>query len=199
MTEFEAYLRLGFAHITDTNGYDHILFVIALCAVYHLKDWRGVLLLVTAFTVGHSVTLALSTLNIVVVRSDVIEFLIPLTILATAVGNFFHRNPSTLFNQTKPSPPYLRYLFSLIFGFIHGLGFSNYLKSLLGTSTNVVTQLFAFNLGLEIGQVQIVLVVLVLGFLFTNVFKVRKHNWNLVVSGVVAGMALSLILRIKLL
>ncbi|MBC7922585.1 MAG: HupE/UreJ family protein [Ferruginibacter sp.] len=197
MTEFEAYFRLGFKHITDTNGYDHILFIIALCAVYYLKDWRRVLLLVTAFTFGHSVTLALSTLNIVVVRSDVIEFLIPVTILATAIGNFFYRNPSTLFNQAKPQ--YLRYLLALVFGFIHGLGFSNYLKSLLGASTNVVTQLLAFNLGLEIGQVQIVLVVLILGFLVTNVFKVRKHNWNLVVSGVVAGMALSLILRIDFL
>src|SRR3954462_15697074 len=96
MSEFEAYLRLGFAHITDPAGYDHILFVVALCAVYELKNWKKVLVLVTAFTIGHSITLALSTLNFVLVRSNLVEFLIPITILVTAVGNFFYQSPVTI-------------------------------------------------------------------------------------------------------
>ena len=193
MSEFEAYLRLGFAHITDPAGYDHILFVVALCAVYELKGWKKVLVLVTAFTIGHSITLALSTLNFVIVRSKLIEFLIPITILVTALGNFFYQSPVTIFDKERPS--YLRYIFALVFGFIHGLGFSTYLKSLLGGSTNVVAQLFAFNLGLELGQILIVLCVLTLAFVVINIFQVRKHDWNLAVSGIVAGMAISLIIK----
>ncbi len=193
MSESEAYLRLGFAHITDPAGYDHILFVVALCAVYELKDWKKVLVLVTAFTIGHSVTLALSTLHFVIVRSKLIEFLIPITILVTAAGNFFYRSPVTILDQERPS--YLRYLFALLFGFIHGLGFSTYLKSLLGGSTNVVAQLFAFNVGLELGQMLIVLCVLTLAFAVINLFQVRKHDWNLAISGIVAGMAISLIIK----
>lgn len=186
-------MRLGFAHITDPAGYDHILFVVALCAVYELKDWKKVLVLVTAFTIGHSVTLALSTLHFVIVRSKLIEFLIPITILVTAAGNFFYRSPVTILDQERPS--YLRYLFALLFGFIHGLGFSTYLKSLLGGSTNVVAQLFAFNVGLELGQMLIVLCVLTLAFAVINLFQVRKHDWNLAISGIVAGMAISLIIK----
>lgn len=193
MSEFEAYLRLGFAHITDPAGYDHILFVVALCAVYELKNWKKVLVLVTAFTIGHSITLALSTLNFVVVRSNLVEFLIPITILVTAVGNFFYRSPVTILDKERPS--YLRYIFALLFGLIHGLGFSTYLKSLLGGSTNVVAQLFAFNVGLELGQILIVLCVLTLALVVINIFQVRKHDWNLAVSGIVAGMAISLVIK----
>ncbi len=136
MTEFQAYLQLGFEHITDPNGYDHILFVIALCAIYTLRDWKKVLILVTAFTLGHSVTLALATLQVVSFRPDVIELLIPITILITAVVNMFHQIPkTTLVTQEKSSP--LRYPLALGFGLIHGLGFSNYLHSLLGEESNI--------------------------------------------------------------
>ncbi|MES2731851.1 MAG: HupE/UreJ family protein [Bacteroidota bacterium] len=193
MTEFEAYLRLGFTHIIDPRGYDHILFVVALCAVYHLRDWKRVLVLVTAFTLGHSFTLVLSTLNIVVVRSDVIEFLIPLTILVTAISNFFYQISTSILEKTKP--PYMRYLLALVFGFIHGLGFSSYLKSLLGTSTNIVTQLLAFNVGLEVGQIFIVGMVLSLAFVAIYACKVKMHDWNLAISGIVAGMAISLLIH----
>lgn len=193
MSEFEAYMRLGFFHITDPGGYDHLLFLIALCAVYHLRDWKKVLILVTAFTVGHSVTLALSTLRIVAVRADVIEFLIPVTILVTALSNFFYQTSNSILNKT-PSP-YLRYVFALLFGFTHGLGFSGYLKSLLGISANIVPQLLAFNLGLELGQILIVLLVLLLGWIVIEGFQVKKREWNLAISGIVAGMALSLLIH----
>lgn len=194
MTEFQAYLQLGFEHITDPQGYDHILFVIALCAIYTLRDFKKVLILITAFTIGHSITLALATLNIVSFRSDVIELLIPITILVTAIINFFHKVPKTsLVNREKVSP--MRYPLALIFGLIHGLGFSNYLRSLLGKESSIVEPLLAFNLGLELGQILIVLILLVLAFLIIDLSKKPKQNWNLILSGIIAGMALSLIIN----
>lgn len=200
MTDFDLYFRLGFEHITDLNGYDHILFIVALCAVYHLRDWRRVLLLVTAFTLGHSLTLALATLRVLKYPTDVIEFLIPVTILFTAVSNFFHRSrPESVFDDPSGTPPVLRYGMALGFGLIHGLGFSNYLRSLLGREASIVQPLFAFNLGLEVGQLGIVLVVLLISFLLVEVFRVKRHDWKLILSGAVAGIALVLIRESELL
>jgi uncharacterized membrane protein YfcA len=194
MTEFQAYLQLGFEHITDPQGYDHILFVIALCAIYTLRDFKKVLILITAFTIGHSITLALATLNIITFRSDVIELLIPITILITAIINFFHKVPKTsLVNREKVSP--MRYPLALIFGLVHGMGFSNYLRSLLGKESSIVEPLLAFNLGLELGQILIVLILLVLAFLIIDLNKKPKQNWNFILSGIITGMALSLILN----
>lgn len=197
MTEFQAYLQLGFEHIADPNGYDHILFVVALCAIYTLRDWKKVLLLVTAFTLGHSLTLALATLQIISFRSDIVEFLIPITILITAIINLFHRSPkTTLFAEEKGSR--LRYPLAIGFGLIHGMGFSSYLRSLLGDESSIFQPLLAFNLGLELGQIMIVLVVLVVAFLMIELARVPKRTWNLVLSGIIAGMALSLIINNEL-
>lgn len=197
MTEFQAYLQLGFEHIADPNGYDHILFVIALCAIYTLRDWKKVLLLVTAFTLGHSLTLALATLQIISFRSEVVEFLIPITILITAIVNLFHRVPkTTLVTEEKSSP--LRYPLAIGFGLIHGMGFSSYLHSLLGDESSIVQPLLAFNLGLELGQIMIVLIVLVVAFVMIELARVSKRTWNLVLSGIIAGMALSLIIHNEL-
>ena len=191
MTSFEAYLRLGFAHITDLEGYDHILFVIALCAVYGLRDWRRVLVLVTAFTVGHSITLALATLRLFTYRTEVIEWLIPVTILVTAVANLAAAGKS---GEASPSRyPYARYGLALLFGLVHGLGFSNFLRSMLGREASLVSPLLAFNVGLEIGQLLIVAAVLGVAFVCTRLLGVARRDWNLVVSGAVAGVALTLI------
>jgi hypothetical protein len=197
MSEFQAYLQLGFEHITDPLGYDHILFVVALCAIYTLRDWKKVLILVTAFTVGHSITLALATLNMVSFRSDVIELLIPFTILITALVNMTYRIPkTTLVTETKSSP--LRYALALGFGLVHGLGFSNYLRSLLGGESTIFQPLLAFNVGLELGQLVIVLVMLLIAFFLIDLGRVPKRSWNFIVSGIVAGMALSLIINNEL-
>lgn len=194
MTDFDLYFRLGFEHITDLNGYDHILFIVALCAVYRLHDWRRVLILVTAFTLGHSITLTLATLRVVEYRTEIIEFLIPVTILLTAVSNFFHRSrPDSVFDDPSGTSPLLRYGMALGFGLIHGLGFSNYLRSLLGREASIVSPLFAFNLGLEVGQLLIVLFVLVISLVLIDVFRVRKHDWKLILSGAVAGIAIILV------
>jgi HupE / UreJ protein len=193
MSEFTAYLQLGFEHITDPNGYDHILFVVALCAIYSLEEWKKVLILVTAFTIGHSVTLALSTLKIINFRSDIIELLIPITILITAWVNF-SATPKGEIKQPK-----LRYVLAICFGLIHGMGFSNYLRSLLGDTESIVAPLFAFNVGLEVGQLVIVAVVLLIASLCVRVLKMPRLTWHHLISGMVAGMALSLILSNELL
>lgn len=188
MSEFQLYFVLGKDHILDyLNGYDHILFVVALCAMYLLKDWKRLLILVTAFTIGHSITLALSTLNIVTVRPELIEFLIPLTIFITAVSNIFRQeeNQSTFSLQ-------LNYGYALFFGLIHGLGFSNYLKSILGKDESIFTQLLAFNLGLEFGQLIIVSIFLVLAFILVDLFGRSRRDWKLILSSAIAGIALVL-------
>lgn len=187
MSEFQTFYELGLQHILDKNGYDHIVFVIALCALYQADDWKRVLVLVTSFTVGHSITLALSTLSIVTIDTDLVEFLIPVTIFITAIFNLFAHSDSERVSVRN-------YLFAGFFGLIHGLGFSNYLKSLLGKDESIITQLFAFNIGLEVGQVIVVAALLAAGFLFVQIFGVSRRDWKLTISAAVAGVALVLIL-----
>jgi hypothetical protein len=188
MSEFELYFGLGKDHILDyKNGYDHILFVVALCTMYSMRDWKKLLILVTAFTIGHSITLALATLQIISVQQNLIEFLIPLTILITAGSNIFRS--TDLSERTT----YINYGYALFFGLIHGLGFSNYLRSILGKDRSIVTQLFAFNLGLELGQIIIVGIFLVAGLILVDLFTVNRRDWKLVLSSAIAGIALILV------
>lgn len=195
MDDFLIYLRLGFDHITDPSGYDHILFVIALCAVYTIRQWRQVLILVTAFTIGHSVTLALATLQLIHYKTAFIELLIPITILITAVVNFSFREPTSRTFSASSAYRSGRYVLALLFGLIHGMGFSNYLRSLLGREADIVKPLLAFNIGLELGQLVIVSLVLGLAFVMIDLLQRSRLRWTLVVSGIVAGMALSLIIN----
>jgi hypothetical protein len=188
MSEFQLYFELGHEHILDTNGYDHILFVIALCILYSIREWKQVLILVTAFTIGHSITLALATLDIIKVDAALIEFLIPVTIFITAVSNILRKGDGPTGRSLQ-----LNYLYAAFFGLIHGLGFSNYLKSILGRDHSIFTQLLAFNLGLELGQIIIVAIFLVLGFILVDLFGVNRRDWKLVISSAIGGIALILI------
>lgn len=194
MSQFRMYFELGLQHILDLDGFDHILFVIALCALYTLRDWRKIIILVTAFTIGHSITLALSVFNIVRINADLIEFLIPVTILLTGLSNIFRKN-SPVMGGSKVQ---LNYLFAVFFGLIHGLGFSNYLKSIMGRGSDVVVQLLAFNLGIELGQIAIVLVFILLAGLTVGAFGVNKREWTMSISAAIAGMALMLVLENKI-
>ena len=187
---FKTYLQLGFEHILDINAYDHVLFVIALCAVYSYKDWKKILILVTAFTIGHSVTLALSALKIVVFPADVIEFLIPLTIFLTAIFNI------SMHKETK-SMVRLNYLLALFFGWIHGLGFSNFFKALMGPDESIIGPLFSFNLGVELGQIIIVGLTVIIGYFFFQRLKTPLREWNLFISGAAAGIAMILMMEAK--
>ncbi len=203
MSEFELYLRLGFEHISDLNGYDHILFVIALAAVYPLKEWKHLIVLVTAFTIGHSITLAMSTLGVVDVDADLIETLIPVTIFVTALLNIaerFAKDPEQALKRDWRA----KYVLAVGFGLIHGLGFSNYLRAILGTEESLVLPLFSFNVGLELGQ----LVILVITFLVSGVviglvnrLLIRsgrpvantQRNWAALLSIVIAVLSLTMI------
>jgi len=192
MDQFLTYFDAGMSHILNKSALDHILFVVALAVIYQLQDWKKVLILVTAFTIGHSVTLALSTLNIVNFRTDIIEFLIPLTIFITAFGNLFRK-------QSALTPPKFsaNYFFALFFGLIHGLGFSNYLKSLLGRENSIVTPLLGFNVGLEIGQLIVVAFFMVIAFVFVSLFNVSRRDWNLIVSSAVVGISITMMMETK--
>ncbi len=189
LTTFGLYLSLGFDHISDLAGYDHILFLTALCAVYSLKDWKKVLILVTAFTAGHTLSLALATINLVPVPGELIEFLIPVTIFITGLWNVIHSGDRTAASHR------VKYLTAIFFGLIHGLGFSNYLRSLLGMEEGILAALFSFNVGLEIGQLMIVVIVLLISFFLVDILGMKRRDWNLLLSG--AAMGVSLILCIE--
>lgn len=175
------YFELGWQHILDLGGYDHILFVSALCGIYILGDWKKIIILVTAFTLGHSLALALSVLQIVQVDSALIEFLIPLSIVVTCVSNILRRKSN---DNGK-----VKYWIAAFFGLIHGMGFSNYLRSFLGNESDLFVPLFGFNLGLEFGQIIIVILVLLLAHIVIKTFKVSKRDWNLFLSSAIFGVA----------
>ncbi|MEM1122372.1 MAG: HupE/UreJ family protein [Bacteroidota bacterium] len=193
---FRTFLTLGFEHISDIKAYDHILFLVALCAIYRLSEWKKVLVLVTAFTIGHSITLALAALDVITFPTKIVEFLIPVTILITSLFNVWDRskNPDKkgIFNKKVN----INYFFALFFGTIHGMGFSNFLRSTImpGEENTLVSQLLAFNIGVELGQLMIVTVILTCSFLALSVFKVKQREWNLFVSGAAAGVALILMM-----
>lgn len=186
MIDFGLFFQMGYEHISDLNGIDHILFVAALCIRYQFADWKKLLWLVTAFTLGHSITLALSVFNIINYSVNWIEFLIPVTIFITAISNVFVKK----FVYKAKFP--LIYFFAIFFGLIHGLGFSNYLKSLLSKEGNIVPELLAFNLGLEAGQLVIVLAILFISLIFVQLFKINRREYLLYVSGGIFAIALQM-------
>lgn len=200
---FSIYAKIGFHHIADITAYDHILFVVALCAIYKLNEWKRVAILVTAFTIGHSVTLALAALDVITFPKDVIEFLIPVTIVLTCLYNIFSKSKSPREGKMTPAKiAYLtrqlivNYFFAFFFGLIHGMGFSNYLKSVLDADESLVWLLFAFNVGLELGQLMIVAIILIISFVVMDILKVKQRTWNIVVSSVVGLMAIGLIFQL---
>jgi hypothetical protein len=202
MSDFTLYLQIGLEHILDTKGYDHILFVIALCAIYTLKDWKKLLWLITAFTIGHSITLALATFKVVAINANIIEFLIPVTIIFTCITNFFYQPTENQYFSKQSFSKHsfgeqgkniFRYLITLVFGLIHGLGFSNFLISLLGKQANIGLPLLAFNIGLEIGQLVIVAILLIFISLL-SLFLAKQREWVLVISAIVLGISLTLVM-----
>lgn len=170
MQEFTIYFKLGTDHILTPDALDHILFVTALCLRYLWRDWRKVVVLVTAFTIGHSLTLALSALGYIKVNSSWIEFLIPLTIAATCINNIYQRSSE----QKKLVS--LIYIFALFFGLIHGLAFAGTLLSMEGKE-GLIPHLLAFNLGIEAAQLLIVLIILLISYLAVQQLKLSRTVW----------------------
>lgn len=186
MGVFELYLKLGFKHIVDFQGFDHIIFIMVLCAGYSYTEFKKLIVLVTAFTVGHSITLALATLQIVTVPAGIVEFLIAVTILVTALANVIGSGRNKFI-----------YLLTLFFGLIHGLGFSNYLRALMGKEETILTPLLAFNLGLEIGQILILVVNYAVLFIAAQLLKLNQKGWKTFISGAAFGIAVLLMIDNK--
>ena len=197
-SEFAVYFRLGFEHIADLRGYDHILFIAALTVAYSLLEWRRLLILVTAFTLGHSITLALATVGVVVVNTTLVELLIPATILVTSVFNIADSSFSSAGSEAgvrEHRRHLILYMLAGGFGLIHGLGFSSFLRAVLGGEESIVVPLFSFNVGLEIGQILIVAVLFGLGALLSRFAKMARRDWLLIVSGATGGIAITLLME----
>lgn len=194
-SEFTVYFRLGLEHIADIRGYDHILFIAALTVAYSAQEWRRLLFLVTAFTLGHSVTLALATVGAIRINTVLVEVLIPVTILIASVFNVADSSPAGRGPASVRRHRRVLYALAGGFGLIHGLGFSSFLRAVLGEQDSIVLPLFAFNVGLEVGQILIVIVLLALGALMTGLVKMPRRDWLLVVSGATAGVAITLIVN----
>ncbi len=188
MSDFGFYFKLGWEHIISKNALDHQLFILALAAIYLLRDWKQVLILVTAFTIGHSITLALSVFDIIRFSSAWVEFLIPCTIVFTATANLFQK-------KFTPKSVRINYFLALFFGLIHGMGFANSIRFMLASDQSIGWGLFGFNVGLEVGQIVLVIAILVVVTILVTLFKVNRRDWVLVSAGAVFGVSLLMALE----
>ena len=170
MSDIAFYFTTGWHHIISWGALDHILFIIALSAIYLIDNWKQVLILVTAFTIGHSLTLALSVYDIIRLNERWVEFLIPFTIFATGVFNFMAKN-------FKPKSLRLNYFLALFFGLVHGMGFANTIRFMLAKDQNIAIPLLSFNVGLEVGQIVVVAVILLFSFILVNKLKLSRQWW----------------------
>ena len=191
MTDFWIYFQIGLKHVLDIHSYDHVLFLIALAIPFSFKDWKRILLLVSLFTIGHTMALILSVFEIIAIKVSVVELLIPITILITAFFNLF-----TAGKSNKKESINLVFFIVLFFGIIHGLGFSNYFKSILGgTATSKLLPLGEFALGIEAAQIVVVFIVLVLSYIVQTIFRFSKRDWTLVMSAFIIGVVLPMIIE----
>lgn len=189
MSEFMVYFQIGIKHVLDWNGYDHVLFLMVLACTSTFASWKRMLVLVSLFTIGHTLSLFLSVFGIVIVQTYYIELLIPITILATALHNIFSAKKSSKNNGLG-----IVGIITVLFGIVHGLGFSNYFKNLLtGTMTQKLLPTLGFAVGIEAAQIVVVMVVLIAAYLLQNVFKVSKRDFVLVLSAIVVGLVLPMI------
>tara|TARA_R110002126_G_scaffold49480_1_gene137046 strand:- start:720 stop:1313 length:594 start_codon:yes stop_codon:yes gene_type:complete len=191
MTEFWIYFQIGLKHVLDIHSYDHVLFLIALAVPFSFKDWKRITLLVSLFTIGHTMALILSVFGIIAIKVSVVELLIPITILVTALFNLF-----TAGKSNKKESINLVFFIVLFFGIVHGLGFSNYFKSILGgTATSKLLPLGEFALGIEAAQIVVVFIVLILSYIVQTIFRFSKRDWTLVMSAFIIGVVLPMIIE----
>ena len=191
MSEFWIYFNIGLKHVLDINAYDHVLFLLALTVPYDFKNWKRILLLVSLFTLGHTLALLLSVFEIVFIKGNIVELLIPITILITALFNIFTSGKSS----KKESVTFVGFI-TIFFGIIHGLGFSNYFKSILaGNATDKLLPLLDFALGIETAQIIVVLVALLLSFVVQTLFHFSKRDWTLTMSAFIIGVVIPMIIQ----
>ncbi|RXR21281.1 HupE/UreJ family protein [Flavobacterium amnicola] len=191
MQDFWLYFEIGLRHVLDINAYDHVLFLIGITIPYTFNDWRKWLLLVSLFTLGHTISLILSVYGIIYIKENLVEFLIPITILIVALFNLF-----TAGKSSKGESITLVAIVTLLFGIIHGLGFSNYFKTILpGNASDKLLPLGEFALGIECAQLIVVLIALILSFIVQTVFRFSKRDWTLVMSAFIIGVVTPLIIQ----
>lgn len=191
MSEFWIYFNIGLKHVLDINAYDHVLFLLALTVPYTFKYWKRVLILVTLFTVGHTLSLMLSVYEVVYIKESLVEFLIPITILITALFHLFTAGKSS----KKESITFVAFV-TLFFGIIHGLGFSNYFKAILpGTASEKMLPLLEFALGIETAQIIVVMFALIVSYIVQTFFRFSKRDWTLVTSAFVIGVVIPMIIE----
>ncbi|MCL8008523.1 HupE/UreJ family protein [Gelidibacter japonicus] len=186
-------VKYGMNHVLDINAYDHVLFLLVLTVPYMFKDWKRIILLVTMFTLGHTVSLVLAVYGIVSVDASLIEFLIPITILVVALYNVF-----TAGKKATSEKIGILFLSTLFFGLIHGLGFAGEFKMFVGRAENKLMPLVEFALGIELAQIIIVFVVLFLGFLSQTIFRFSRRDWIVVLSAVVVGLVIPMLINNEL-
>lgn len=187
MSDFKFYFGLGWEHIMSWDALDHLLFIAALAAIYLLKDWKQVLILVTAFTIGHSLTLALSVMDVFRFPANWVEFLIPCTIVVTAISNLFQK-------QFTAKSIRINYFLALFFGLIHGMGFANSIRFMLAQDQSFGWGLFGFNLGLEAGQIVVVTTLLLVTQALITGFKFNRREWVIFLSGAIFSLSLQMVL-----
>lgn len=193
MSEFSAFFRIGIGHILDPTAYDHLLFIVALCLRHTWQSWKPVAAMVTGFTLGHSLTLALATLRILAIPSSLVEFLIPVTIAFTAALAVATSSERNLQSRNSFFIPIPQFILAMVFGLIHGVGFSEYLKALLGSQSSIIIPLVAFNIGVEVAQLGIVAAMLLLWGFMLAILRVKRRTLILVAGGIVLGIAITLI------
>lgn len=191
MSDFWIYFEMGLKHILNIYTYNHILFLIILVVPFSFKDWKRILLLITLFTLANAIALLLAISGTVAIKSNVVELLIPATILIIAVFNLFMAGKSG-----KNESLNLVFFITLFFGIVHGLGFSNFFKSTLnGSTTSKLLQLSEFSLGIEVAQISVVFVVLILSYIVQTFFRFSKRDWTLVMSSFIIGVVLPMIIE----
>lgn len=189
MDDFILYLKIGLNHVLDFSAYDHILFLVALAVIFSFDQFKKVLWLITLFTIGHTLTLALSAYGVLKVDVKIVEFLIPVTIFITGIVNIVNSG------KTGASKGTINLIFALFFGLIHGLGFSNYFRMMVGREEDKLMPLIEFALGIELAQVIIVLGILIVGALLQFFFKVTRRDWILVTSAIVIGFVIPMMIE----
>ncbi|WP_396194017.1 HupE/UreJ family protein [Flavobacterium sp.] len=191
MSDFWIYFNIGLKHVLDINAYDHVLFLLALTVPYEFKSWKRILILISLFTLGHTVALFLSVFNILTIKPEIVEFLIPITILATALYNIINTGKSTKKDNVSVTG-----IITVFFGLIHGLGFSNYFNSILaGKPTDKLLPLFEFAIGIEVAQIIVVIAALLLAYVVQTLLKFSKRDWILMISAFIIGVVVPMILQ----
>lgn len=188
MEDLQFYFGIGWNHILSINALDHLLFLLVLTAIYVFQEWKQVLILVTAFTIGHSITLVLSVFDIIRFDTSWVEFLIPCTIVFTGIYNLVQKKKSD-------SSLRLNYFLALLFGLVHGMGFANSIRFMLASNQNIGVGLLGFNVGLELGQIIVVLIILFFAYIITSVLNVNRREWIIFLSSASLALALKMALE----